>query len=128
MDLCCCNMIIYIFLTLQGCKRVCLNSADFVSAADENKSSVTTLSETTNSVTLWRSSKYISNVRQSSSTPVTVRICYVSLSDLCATRSNRSAFFSVDMVLAAGSSPLTLYLSSAPVPPSDTIKLALDIM
>ena len=37
-------------------------------------------------------------------------------------------FFSVDMVLAAGSSPLTLYLSSAPVPPSDTIKLALDIM
>ena len=78
-------MLSHIFFTLQGCKRVCLNSADFVSAADENKSSVTTLSETTNSVTLWRSSKYISNVRQSSSTPVTVRICYVSLSALCAT-------------------------------------------
>ena len=91
MDLCAAVVLLHVFFTLQGCKRVCLKSADFVSAADENKSSVTTLSETTNStnstnsLTLWRSSKYISNVRQSSSTPVTVRICYVSLSALCAT-------------------------------------------
>ena len=83
-------VLLHMFLTLQGCKRVCLNSAEFVSA-DENRSSVTILSETThsinsaNSLTLWRSPKYISNVRQSSSTPVTVRICYVSLSALCVT-------------------------------------------
>ena len=86
----CCSIITYSF-TLQGCMCACLNSADFFSASDENKSSVTTLSETTNSTnsanswTLWRSSKYISNVRQSSSTPVVVRICYVSLSALCTT-------------------------------------------